>query len=256
MQAALKIVYPHFLWQRTGCLDTSDPVRGPAEVTGNIFIQPNVVDHHAGTGNARNFALQEILHRRVRDNAIQAHNTVFHQHREVGCAFQFAVGLQAIDYRVHRVQQIVFGHQEVHHIEYAWDLAHRLFDFLLLGLQLNFAIQRKHHAFALHEHLHRMSAPGSAADRHRALYRSLSLVQYLICEDRWLAGDGSISKRSRVATTTHLRAGSRTMGILQSPTHDTNKDEREANKNKPGCKARQLVMPRCSKENHTNKNHR
>src|SRR5579884_1942842 len=66
------------------CLDTSDAVGGFAEIAGNIFVQADVVDDNTRTGNAGNFAFQQVLHFDIGHIAVQADDVVFDQRSDVG----------------------------------------------------------------------------------------------------------------------------------------------------------------------------
>src|SRR5579883_511435 len=127
-------------------LNARDAIGRLAEVAGDILIQPDMVNHHACAGDGGNLALQQILHGIVGHVAVEAHDAVFDQHREIVRTLELTGSLQIIDHRIHRVQQFVLGHQEVHHVEHARHLTQVGLNLFLLRLQLDLAVERKHYA--------------------------------------------------------------------------------------------------------------
>src|SRR5258707_5894044 len=105
---------------------------GSSQVTGNIFVQTDMINDHAYTGNTHDLALKHIFHLACWSLPIQADDIVLDQHRDIPGTIQLASSLQLFDALIDGVQEGIFSNQEVPYIDDTGHLQQRFLEFFAL----------------------------------------------------------------------------------------------------------------------------
>ena len=139
-----------------------------------------MIDHNPHTRNAKNLPLEHILHLVSRGKTIQANNIILDQYADISCPFELSGGPQLLNTVIHRVQDIIFGHEEVLHINHPGQFPQSFLEFLALYSQLDLTIQSQDNTLALNFfnfYMDRVCAPFRTAHRHRLISHILSILQ-------------------------------------------------------------------------------
>src|SRR5579884_24880 len=218
------------------CLDTSDAVGGLAEIAGDVLIQANVVNDDTRTGDAGDFAFQQVFHFDIRHIAVQADDVVFDQGGDVGRFRNHARFFQVFDNAVDVVQQFVFCDQEVHHVQHAGEIAQVPFDFLLLRFQFDLTVERENRAFALHKDLDRVRAPGGATDRDSLINHVFGFLKKLFSKRCRLAGNRRLAERPGIFSRLHFLLVGTLHGVFKCPAERADQHKWQADNDNPGSR--------------------
>src|SRR3989442_912676 len=138
-------------------------------------------------------------------------------------AFELTVGLQLLDTSVDRVQDRIFGYDEILDVNDTGHAQQPLLKLLALCLQFNFAVEGQNHALLLNLYFHRMSTPLGTSHRHCLIGYILSTLQHPFRQCCWPTGLGCLF--IGYGQTSHVRDTAWRTGAFQSPTYNTCNDQ-------------------------------